>query len=575
MRVLLAASIFTLVLTSTNGDAHAATIRGTVRDKVGSPGRPVANASVLVWRHGGAWQTTVRSGPDGYYETYAPPGVYNICSNKPDQPGHFLDLESVEKVNVIAIGKIVVNFDLPARSLVGLEASGARHAPIANAWTGHGGAAVVGTPADNGGGRHVHGWGQVWIQDFRGGSAGDGALLYLPGAATAWWVKGAAWAAYLVAGGAEGPLGAPLGDEASGKQSFENGSLERQPDGSWAVKGVFIPPPALGRVAIDGNAIFAADGSQAIDVDAIASLGAKVVRVNFIAGPWSGPDDTTLHQGRTWQQAVDAVIDGLRAKGILVYGLLNDELTGGGDFLRDQSDPQRARAWVESFADACTTVVGRLRGRVAVFELVNEPNDWAGQTRARVAPYWQALILKRVYERVKLDHAGDPSWQVTLVSGAILSLHGVHGDDYLAAVYKEGRAHHGWDALRARAGRFPLDGVGYHIYDAQDPNDPPSAVAGAFKPHLDAISAALKANDPEAATKKLWVSEWGWRSELGGEKHQADKMQAGFDALLGDARVGCAIYFCSFDWPGESWGVFDLSKKRKLAADTFKTNANR
>ncbi|HZV02147.1 MAG TPA: cellulase family glycosylhydrolase, partial [Planctomycetota bacterium] len=329
--------------------------------------------------------------------------------------------------------------------------------------------------------------------------------------------------------------------------------------------------PALHRVGVDGNQIFNADGSQAIDVPALAKLGAKVVRVNFISGPWNGPADTTLHSGRTWAQATDKVVNELRGAGIGVYGLLNDELVGSmGDLLRDQSDPKAARAWIEKFAQACAEAVGQLKDRVAVFEVMNEPNDWAGGTTARVSAYWQALVLRRVYERVKLAHATDPSWQVTLLAGPEFSSVQTLGDGYLQDVFQEGIAHHGWSTLLQSSGTYPLDGVAYHIYELEDSGDAPSSVAAVFGAHLDAIHAVLQAQDPGWASKEIWISEFGWQSSTAGEQHQADMLQAGFDALLADSRVAVAIDFCAIDFPGTTWGIVG-----KVAASTFQANAGR
>src|SRR5205085_2707938 len=122
---------------------------------------------------------------------------------------------------------------------------------------------------------------------------------------------------------------------------------------------------------------------------------------------------------------------------------------------------------------------------------------------ARVHPSWLAILQQRTYEVVKLDNAGDPSWQVTLVTGALFSFTDVYSADYLQAMWNAGRSEHGWDDVRARCGRFPVDGVGYHIYVLEDPADRPDEVAPTYARHLDAVEDVLRRNDPEAGEKRV------------------------------------------------------------------------
>lgn len=555
-----------------NFDLGASTtlVLGTVRDKAG---RAVASVPVLFWQHGGAWQATVESGPDGHFEQTCPAGaVYNIACNKRGLPGARPDLESVETVDVsVGQARRIVNFDLalvgaPPAAGIGIDAQGQARAPILAEYAALG-AARVGTPRDNGGGAQVHRWGPGWIQDVT-----SGALMYRDGEVTAHWVQGAVWSAYLAYGGGEGRLGYPIGDDDGKKQAFEHGSLVFS-GGRWVPAGA--GPLPLTAMAVDGNAIFRPDGSLDLDPDAIAATGTRVVRVNWTRGPWSGPSDSALFQGRTWFQAVDQLVDSLGARGVAVYGLLNDELTTTDhEYLRDMRDPTSARAWIETFAGACEAAIGHLRDRVRVFEIVNEPNEWGGGSNPRVSAYWEALILKRVYERVRLAHPGDPAWQVTLVSGPLFTFSQESGADYLRSLYANGKSHHGWDDVRARSGSYPLDGIGAHLYLVQEASHGPADVAPAFKQRLDLLAGVVSAADPEASAKRFWLSEIGWESGNGGERHQADMLEATFNALGGDARVALGVWFCAHDFPGSTWGLVD-SGHRKEAFDRFHAVATR
>ena len=46
------------------------------------------------------------------------------------------------------------------------------------------------------------------------------------------------------------------------------------------------------------------------DPDIIAGTGAGWVCLNFVLGPWSAPDDRTLHQGRDWESVYRSIIAG-------------------------------------------------------------------------------------------------------------------------------------------------------------------------------------------------------------------------------------------------------------------------
>lgn len=96
-----------------------------------------------------------------------------------------------------------------------------------------GGAIRVGRPIND-----AHWWGSVVIQDYRGGTAGDGALIDNEGTShgTAWWLHGEIWKRYAGMGGPSSALGKPLSDEQTAATSprfgttgvltrFERGSI--------------------------------------------------------------------------------------------------------------------------------------------------------------------------------------------------------------------------------------------------------------------------------------------------------------------------------------------------------------
>jgi hypothetical protein len=439
---------------------------------------------------------------------------------------------------------------------VGVDADGRAHRAIVDAYQRLGGQA---TPYDNGGGSFVHAWGDGVVQDLLGGSIGRGAVMQQNGAAQAFVVAGGAWEAYLAAGGPESRAGYPAGDEANGRQPVQGGALERTAAG-WTFRASSAATRAGAGFGLDLGG--RTDGSAGF-VDFIAGLNVEWVRVNFIR-----------HRGGDWWRDYDALVDGLRARGVKIYGLINNEAMD-----EDQGPLQngpwdgRARDYCERFAETCEQVVGHFRGRIGVYELINEPNNWNENRTARVHATWMAFMLQRAYERVKLDHAGDASWQVTLVSGAVFSFTDNDSAGYLRDVWNAGRRDHGWDVVRARCGRFPVDGVGYHIYVLEGAGDRPDEVAGVYARHLDAVESFLRSHDPEADQKKIWMSEYGWRSDLG-EERQADMLEAAFDALGADPRVAVALAFALQDFvlPSglEAWGLLRTDGSEKATLDRFR-----
>lgn len=92
-----------------------------------------------------------------------------------------------------------------------------------------GGVRIIGEPFDNGGGAFAHPVARGRIQDFRGGSGGNGGLMQRPGD-TVYWCHGQIWYEYWNRfSGPWGQLGYPMSDEyevpGGRRQDFEGGAL--------------------------------------------------------------------------------------------------------------------------------------------------------------------------------------------------------------------------------------------------------------------------------------------------------------------------------------------------------------
>lgn len=314
---------------------------------------------------------------------------------------------------------------------------------------------------------------------------------------------------------------------------------------AWALSLASPSPAAAEPVA--GLNMGAPVWNGVLAKDALAAsiaTGAPQIRVNFRLDKWSAPSDATKHDGRTFFEAYDVVVDAITSQGLEVYGLLSDELVRIGP-----KDPGFDDAWVPN----ALAVVERYRDRVRVWETINEPNNWDETQTPRMPPAAFARAHAKLYGAVKADHAGDPCWDVTLVTGPLFSFDGTTGTDYLAEAIAAGRANGPWKAFVNATGRDPVDGVGYHAYVAQGPGT--TSVAAATNANLDALRAMLSARG--LADRRVWLSEVGFRADVLGGEGQAERLDATFDALAARTDVAAAHWFTVADFgAGESWGLF-------------------
>lgn len=298
-----------------------------------------------------------------------------------------------------------------------------------------------------------------------------------------------------------------------------------------------------------------------LDVD---STGTGWVRINFRLDAWETPDDPTPHgpDGLTWYAAYDRVVDAYLARGIEVYGLINDEAVGSS--LDHTSD-----AWISLYVQNAVKIVDHFKNRVRTFEIINEPNDYAGGSSARFPADRFAKILQDTYLAVKHDagHLTDRCWQVSLVSGPLFSFDATPSADYLANVYAAGRNTLAWDYTHQVTGSYPLDGVGYHVYVAQGADSTTADVASGVGANLDALWSTIAANEGAGTNKQIWISEFGWRADVVGDAAQAERFHSAFSAMQQQGHVALATYFTYKDFPDNDWGVFAAGGTRRPSAD--------
>lgn len=314
----------------------------------------------------------------------------------------------------------------------------------------------------------------------------------------------------------------------------------------------------------------------------VATTCTQWVRVNFILGPWSSPSDQTLHNGKTWKQTYDEIVNGFLQQGIKVYGLIGAQAVSQqiGDMMiaYPGNDFTNATAWKDDYISNFVTVVDHFKDRIRVYESYNEPNNWDNGTTSVVHAKWFALLLQDIYLNVKHfnGHSTDPAWQVTLVSGAILTLDNTGTGGYINDTYWYGINELAWSWTHQETGSYPLDGIGMHIYVEQGSTNA-TTITNAMNQNINSFWSDITTYEG-ATSKQLWVSEFGWQSGIIGYQGQADNLTTSFNVLKNDSRIALALWFTLSDWPGVSWGIYEFgnfpSSDQKLSFNAFKNQVN-
>lgn len=287
------------------------------------------------------------------------------------------------------------------------------------------------------------------------------------------------------------------------------------------------------------------------DIAVVDGLGVGWVRINMRL-------DTGTEVDEAWFAIYDRVIDAYLARGIEVYALINDEALAS-------ANAHGSDAWIADYVTTAVKIVDHFKNRVRIYEIINEPNDYAGGTTARFTPTQFAKILQDTYLAVKHDagHIDDRCWQVQLISGPLFSFDGTTGADYLAQTFSIGKSELAWDYTHQATGSYPLDGVGYHMYVAQGTDSATSEVRTQMLGHLAAVDAVF-------SDKPIYVSEYGWEASAVGPTLQADRLTAGFNAMTEYGAVETAFYFNMRDFPGVTYGIFDGANSERPAGDALR-----
>ena len=271
-------------------------------------------------------------------------------------------------------------------------------------------------------------------------------------------------------------------------------------------------------------------------------------------------------------------------------------------------------------ARAAVPLARYFTGRIASWEVWNEPNAWTGSDGA--GRYWGgtfiypsnfAWLLRRVYEDTRLagiaglqlvsggllghDIGGvagtvrtGSGWRAIVKQGAFAEtvapagegarpgtpaakpgkpggVAGESGDDYLRATYDQGRRFAGWNDMKTRYGSYPLDGIGQHLYIDQG-----GATSGAkIKAYLDELRKVYAAVEGRRTAKQTHLTEFGWQTSAVGEDAQASNLRVAYGAFHDTAYVARAYWFFIQDIPEAAlfFGLLRQDGSRKPAFTAY------
>lgn len=343
-----------------------------------------------------------------------------------------------------------------------------------------------------------------------------------------------------------------------------------------------------GGWAVDdaGNRFFAHSLSN--QLPEIERAGAGWVRINFRLGAAYRDWTSRGPSGKTALQVYDEIVEDALDRGLRVLGLLSNESWHGSqaDWTAGSAEHGRGTGdnrYVKRFAAKAVTPLARhFKGRVAAWEIWNEPNAWTSNPRPGVYeggsflyPSNFAWLLRRSFEAVRAARVKG----VAVVSGGLFGhdLGGASmpvagrrvvkrgdyrpveggpqderpgarrpsGHDYLSATYQQGRARAGWDKVKAKYGSYPLDAIGQHLY--VDLGETTSEAK--LRAYLDELRTAYTALEGQGTPKKTVLTEFGWTTAYVSEAVQAENLRIAYQAFQNVPYLQNAYWFSIQDVP--------------------------
>src|SRR5579864_1335862 len=317
--------------------------------------------------------------------------------------------------------------------------------------------------------------------------------------------------------------------------------------------------------------------------------GAGWVRINFRLGAcfsdWTTPTANcqTTAYAPTATAIYDTIVSTALNDHLQVLGLLSNESWPGSQTEWTANNAENtsgdgSNSYISSFASSAAGYLAtHFAGKITQWEVWNEPNAWTNNPSPGVFtggsfiyPSNFAWLLAQSYSAIKsasasdvvvsgglfgTDPSGAPATVVVngvrrnVVKHASVSLAATttgctstepSGAAYLCSTYQMGISQAGW-----KAGAYPLDAVGQHLYI----NISGLTTSSNVSAYLSDVRNAYVFYEGAATAKKTQVTEVGWSTASVTNHVQAANLQTAFQTFKGVAYVGRAYWFDVQDIP--------------------------
>jgi hypothetical protein len=330
----------------------------------------------------------------------------------------------------------------------------------------------------------------------------------------------------------------------------------------------------------------------------LAATGARWVRLEFIVQQGAGSFDEQIARNDYFIDEV-APRYGLKVLGLLAFRLVDidprDTRNGLAADLIPGDSPYGygVNQYMQDWLARALTILKRYEGRVAAYEVFNEPNRMAVVPKKYaggegINPERLAALHTKLYRCFKQNGCAQQSTDPTWREGVKLLVGGLHpkGSDRLVgpdAAAMSDRAYMtglfssaAFRSYLATYGAIPADGIGYHPYPAEIEATlaAVSDEVGRIEGRLDAIrvqlSTTLQSINPQidvtAPALRFWITEVGYNAAYPGQNitGQTLFLRATFTALAARSDVAAAFWFKYEDFPpagganAQRWGLVHI-----------------
>jgi hypothetical protein len=286
-------------------------------------------------------------------------------------------------------------------------------------------------------------------------------------------------------------------------------------------------------------------------LDTMLGMGVKDVRIMI---PWAGVE---MYKGKYNWSAVDRVVNSAATRGMGVLGIINSTPY----WAATNKVPISGHPDPNVYADFAGKVAQRYKGKVAAYEVWNEPNGF--KYWSNVDPVKYTTMLKAAYSTIK---AQDPT--ATVIGGVVgagLSFGNIAMNPvtFVDKMYQNG------------AGGY-FDALSFHPYHYKLKFSAGKTVTNSPYKQLEALRALMVKNGD--SSKLIWNTEYGQPSTaaLGGEATQAAFIQDMLTTWSKLSYVGPVYLFTTRDLKANStvtndnFGLFKFDWTPKASATVTK-----